>query len=61
MPPLDSPPGAESAVVSANGLSLRVVRDYSQTTKTSRLSIDLLCGATAYDTRKSLIIADATA
>lgn len=61
MPPLDTPPGADSAVVSANGLSLRTTRQYDIQSKTSRISIDLLVGATAYDTRKSLIIADATA
>ena len=61
MPPLDVPPGVEASVVSSNGLSLRAIKYHDGNAKTSRLSIDCLIGATAYDTRKSMIIADATA
>lgn len=60
MPPLDVPPGVEASVVSSNGLSLRAIKYHDGNAKTSRLSIDCLIGATAYDTRKSLVIADAT-
>ena len=40
--PLSAPKGAESYTTSFNGISLRVVRDYDITTKTEKLSVDVL-------------------
>ena len=58
MPPLDQPPGADSAVVSNNGLSMRVVSDYDISSKKETMSIDLLVGAKAYDPRRILLLAE---
>lgn len=56
-PPLDAPGGVDASVASANGMSIRVVRDYDIDTKTETISFDLLIGATCYDPRKSVVIA----
>lgn len=61
MPPLPMPMGAEGSVISHNGFSLRVSGDWNSSTKTNFLSFDCLVGATVYDTRKSMIIANVTA
>jgi len=57
-PPLDLPADVSASVVTANGMSVRVVQDYDSTTKTNNISFDLLCGATAYDPRKSILLAE---
>ena len=56
VPPLDAPEGANSAVVSADGFSLRVVSAYNITTKVQTLSLDMLIGATIWDPRKAMAI-----
>lgn len=43
--PLDLPPGAEAAVISNNGYSIRVVRDYDINSKKTIVSFDVLCGS----------------
>jgi len=56
-PPLAAPGGVDAATASANGMSIRVVRDYDIDTKTETISFDILIGAICYDTRKSVVIA----
>jgi len=43
--PLDIPPGAEAAVITNNGYSIRVVRDYDITSKKTIVSFDCLVGS----------------
>jgi len=62
MPPLDAPRGGvNSSVVSMDGLSLRAVEGYSQDGKTETISFDCILGASVYDSRKAMVIAQATA
>lgn len=50
--PLEKPMGAaKSEYVSYNGLGIRVVYDYSATSKTDTISFDVLCGAKVQDPR----------
>lgn len=42
--PLEIPPGAEGATITANGYSIRIVRDYEITSKKSIISLDTLVG-----------------
>lgn len=43
--PLELPPSVEGAVITDNGISLRVIRDYDIDTKKTIISIDALVGA----------------
>ena len=54
----DLPADVAASVVTANGMSVRVVQDYDSDTKTNNISFDLLCGAVAYDNRKSILLAE---
>ena len=56
VPPLDAPEGADAAVVSADGFSIRVVSAYNITTKVQTMSLDMLIGATIWDPRKSMVL-----
>lgn len=56
MPPLDLPRDKVAAVLSANGMSIRVVQGYNQTTKTNTMSLDLLIGAKCFDPRKVVVL-----
>lgn len=57
--PLELPLGAtESAIVNYDGLGLRVVYGYNQTTKTDTISIDMLCGVKTLDKNLAAVIAD---
>ena len=59
MPPLDLPGDKEAAVSSANGMSIRLVKGYNQTTKTNTLSFDCLIGAKCFDPRKVVVLGSA--
>ena len=59
MPVLDRPDDKVAAVISNNGVSIRVVKGYNMTTKKTTLSLDVLCAATAIDPRRITIIGDA--
>lgn len=56
MPPLDLPGDKVAAVMSANGMSIRVVQGYNQETKTNTMSFDCLIGAKCYDPRKVTVL-----
>lgn len=58
MPLLEKPSDKPSAIMSADGFSLRVVRGYDMNTKAENLSIDCLVGAKAYDPRRMTLLAD---
>lgn len=47
--PLEIPPGAEGAMISNNGYSIRIVRDYDILSKKSIISIDTLVGSRVVD------------
>lgn len=47
--PLEIPPGAEGATITANGYSIRIVRDYEITSKKSIISLDTLVGSRVVD------------
>lgn len=57
MPLLDPASSAPSAVISDNGISIRVVTGYDITTKKETMSLDFLIGATAYDPRRITLLA----
>lgn len=59
MPPLDLPGDKEAAVATANGMSIRVVKGYDQSTKTSTISLDCLIGAKCFDPRKVVVLGSA--
>ena len=59
IPKLDDASGMENAVVSANGVSVRVVKGYNMTTKLTTLSMDCLVGAAAIDPRRITLLANA--
>ena len=59
MPPLDLPGDKVAAVLSANGMSIRVVQGYDQSTKTNTMSLDCLIGAKCYDPRKVVVLGSA--
>jgi hypothetical protein len=59
MPVLDRPEDKASSVISANGVSIRIVKGYNMDTKKTTLSLDLLCAAMAIDPRRITIIGDA--
>ena len=58
MPLLDAPSDKPSAVVSNNGYSIRMVQGYDIDKKTEVMSLDLMCGAVAWDPRKITLLAD---
>jgi len=60
-PMLDIPQDKVAAAVSNNGVSIRIVKGYSQTTKKTTLSMDLLAGAFCLDPRRITLIGDKTA
>lgn len=49
--PLVIPPEAEGTMISADGLAIRVIRDYDISTKKSIMSLDVLVGAALVDGR----------
>lgn len=55
-PPLG---GAAAATLNYKGLSCRVVYDYTMSTKTNAISIDLLCGVKTLDSDLAAILCDA--
>jgi hypothetical protein len=57
MPILDAPEDKWSTSVNVNGISLRIVKGYTMSTKTTTLSIDCLVGAFALDPRKITLLA----
>ena len=57
MPLLDPASSAPSAVISEDGVSIRVVTGYDMTTKKETISLDMLIGATAYDPRRITLLA----
>lgn len=58
--PLDAAPGAEVAVLSNNGYSLRLVRDYDINSKKTIVSIDTLVGSRVVDgSLGAKVVADA--
>lgn len=59
MPQLDLPGDKVAAVLSANGMSIRVVQGYNQTTKTNTMSFDCLIGAKCFDARKVVVLGSA--
>lgn len=56
-PMLEKPAGAESAVISYGGITLRAVKQYTAGNKESIMSIDMLCGSTLLDTRRGTLLA----
>lgn len=58
MPVLDAPSDKPSAVVSNNGYSIRMVQGYDIEKKVEVMSLDVLCGAVAWDPRKITLLAD---
>jgi len=56
-PALDVPGDRVAAMASANGISIRVVKGYDLTSKTTTLSMDLLCGGFALDPRRITLVA----
>lgn len=57
-PMLDMPGDKVTGTASNNGISIRVVKGYDMSTKTTTLSLDLLCGAFAFDPRRITLCAD---
>lgn len=57
-PMLDLPGDKVAATASSNGVSIRVVKGYDMNTKKTTLSMDMLCGAFAYDPRRITLLAD---
>ena len=57
-PMLDLPEDKSAGVSYNNGISIRVVKGYTQSTKKTTLSLDLLCGAFALDPRRITVLAD---
>lgn len=57
-PMLDPASDKPSYVATSNGYSMRVVQGYDQTSKTETISIDMLCGAEAYDPRRITLLYD---
>ena len=57
-PMLDMPGDKITSVASNNGVSLRVVKGYDISTKKTTMSLDLLCGAFAFDPRRITILGE---
>lgn len=58
MPLLDPASDKPTSSVSNNGISIRVVQGYDINAKTETISLDLLCGATAYDPRRITLLSE---
>jgi len=57
-PMLDTPGDKEIGSASNNGVSCRIVKGYDMTSKKTTMSLDLLCGAFAFDPRKITLLGD---
>lgn len=57
-PLLDMPSDKPASVVTMNGVSIRLVKGYDMTTKKETMSLDLLCGAEAFDPRRITVLGD---
>lgn len=57
-PMLDMPGDKVTSTASNNGVSIRIVKGYDMSSKTTTLSMDLLCGAFAYDPRRITLLGD---
>jgi len=57
-PMLDMPGDKVTATAANNGVSIRVVKGYDMTHKMTTLSMDLLCGAFAYDPRRITLVGE---
>lgn len=57
-PMLEIPPDKPAAVLSENGVSIRVTQGYDMNTKTNMMSLDLLVGAEAFDPRRITLLGD---
>jgi len=57
-PMLDKPGDKVTATAANNGVSIRVVKGYDMTSKVTTLSMDLLCGAFAFDPRRITLLGD---
>ena len=57
-PMLDLPEDKVAAVASNNGISIRMVKGYTQTTKVTTLSLDLLVGSFMLDPRHTTLLAE---
>ena len=57
-PLLDMPAGAEGATMGYDGVSVRLVKQYNVTNKSTTLSMDCLVGAKALDHRKICLLSD---
>lgn len=57
-PMLDMPGDKVTSTAANNGVSIRVVKGYDMTSKTTTLSMDLLCGAFAFDPRRITLLGD---
>lgn len=55
-PMLDMPGDRVTATAHNNGVSCRIVKGYDLQTKKTTMSLDLLCGAFAYDPRKITLL-----
>jgi len=57
-PILDPASDKPTYSVSENGLSIRVVQGYDINAKTETISLDMICGAEAYDNRRITLLGD---
>lgn len=57
-PVLDPASDKPTAIMSANGYSIRIVQGYDMTAKTETISIDCLAGATAFDPRRITLLGE---
>lgn len=57
-PILDKPGDKVASVISNEGVSIRVVTGYDMNTKKTIMSLDVLCGAEAYDPRKITLLSN---
>lgn len=55
-PMLDRPADKVTSTAASNGVSIRVVKGYDMSTKKTTLSMDLLCGAFAFDPRRITLV-----
>ncbi len=60
-PMLDLPEDKVAATASNNGVSIRIVKGYSQSTKKTTMSLDLLAGAFCLDPRHITLVGDKSA
>lgn len=57
-PMLDLPEDRVAATASNNGVSIRIVKGYDLQSKTTTMSLDLLCGSFMLDPRRTTLLAD---